>query len=402
MDVKLLDATAVSKLLETLIVNHDEIHFAVAWGYNGRLADCLLSNSHKFISVTFGVNFCHTDPDLISRLVGVSNAYVAQDFRGTFHPKLYYFRTDDVAEAIIGSANFTAGGLGKNWEASVHAKGHVDDPFFRQLRGCLTGYEALRTPVTAELADSYRLQFDAAKSLTKPKNPILRTSDAAGRFLTSPLIKMEWNDYVREIQASPHHNVDERLSLLRTCQCLFARVGSFSALSSNEWKAIAGVIGDKQKREGSLNNHDWAWFGSMKGMGDFANRVAEQDVWLARAIDTIPRHGEVTRAQYETFRDNFLKAFEKSSRIGGVPTATRLLAMKRPDSFVCISKPNKIGLAGKLAFSGSTLNLDNYWDRVIQPIRISAWYNSPRPSGWEAELWDARVAMLDAIYYDPN
>jgi hypothetical protein len=78
---------------------------------------------------------------------------------------------------------------------------------------------------------------------------------------------------------------------------------------------------------------------------------------------SIPRHGEVTQTQYETFRQHFLRAFEKSSRTGGVPTATRLLAMKRPDSFVCVSNPNKAGLANALAFSRTKLDLDNYWER---------------------------------------
>lgn len=76
--------------------------------------------------------------------------------------------------------------------------------------------------------------------------------------------------------------------------------------------------------------------------------------------------------------------------------------MKRPDSFVCVSNPNKAGLANALALSRTTLDLDNYWERVIEPIRISPWYNAPRPSGNDAELWDGRVAMLDAIYYNPN
>jgi hypothetical protein len=116
----------------------------------------------------------------------------------------------------------------------------------------------------------------------------------AWRQLTSPLVKMSWDDYVAAIRSSRYHKLDERLSLLRACQRLFASEGSFAALSSGQWKAIAGVIGDRQKREGSLDDHDWGWFGSMKGMGDFANRVAAKDKWLAHAIDSIPRHGEVT------------------------------------------------------------------------------------------------------------
>ena len=167
MDVELLDAPEVSKRLKRLIDKHDEIHVAVAWGYNGPVADRLLQNVHKFRSVTFGIAFCRTDPNLIDRLVGTKNAFIADGGSATFHPKLYYFRSGDIAEAIVGSSNFTAGGLSKNWEASLHVKGHVDAPIFAQVRVCLEAYRPLRKSVTAAMAKSYRLQFDAAKALSK-------------------------------------------------------------------------------------------------------------------------------------------------------------------------------------------------------------------------------------------
>jgi len=400
MSVKLLNAKAVAKRLEQLIEDHSEIHVAVAWGYNGYLSDCLLRNKNKFSSVTFGLAFCQTDPDLIDRLIGVKNAFVADGGNKTFHPKLYYFRTGDVAEAIIGSSNFTRGGMDKNWEASVHIKGSWNAPFFSQTRDCLESYAGLRKAVCKNLAESYRLQFDAARTLQKPRNPILPGPGLPAAQLNSPLVKMRWDEYINAVKASPHHNLDARLSLLRECQIMFASVKSFAELSSSQWKALAGVIGSKQKLDAGLDGHDWGWFGSMKGMGDFANRISEQDAFLTRAVDCIPRYGDVSKAQFEDFCRNFLQAFTNSSRIGSVPTATRLLAMKRPDTFVCISKPNMAGLSDGLAFPKTTLDLENYWDRVIEPIRISPWYNAPRPTGEYAELWDGRAAMLDAIYYE--
>lgn len=399
MSIKLLNAKSVAKRLEQLIADHAEIQVAVAWGYNGHLADCLIRNKKKFTSVTFGLAFCQTDPDLIDRLIGVKNAFVADGGKGTFHPKLYYFRTGDVAEAIVGSSNFTTGGMDRNWEASVHIKGTWDAPFFKQARDCLKSYAELRIAVTKHLAESYRLQFDAAQNLKKPMDPVLPGPGTLAAQLSSPLVKMRWDDYVSAVRASPYHNFDARLSLLRECQIMFASAKSFADLSNNQWKAIAGVIGTKQKVDAGLDGYDWGWFGSMKGMGDFANRVAEQDSFFARAVDCIPRHGDITKGQYEDFCDNFLKAFKDSSRIGGVPTATRLLAMKRPETFVCISRPNLAGLSDALAFPKTTLDLENYWDRVVEPIRISPWYNAPRPTGKFAELWDGRAAMLDAIYY---
>ncbi|KFC65281.1 putative HKD family nuclease [Bosea sp. LC85] len=402
MEIELLNAQTVSKRLRGLIDGHDEIHLAVAWGFNGPLADCLLNNRQKFASVTFGVAFCQTDPNLIARLVGVKNAFVADGGKATFHPKIYYFRTGETAEAIVGSSNFTMGGLDRNWEACVHAKGPADAPFFNQLRDCLTEYNELRRTVTAELVNTYRTQFEAAKQLRKPRNPILPRRDGSSRPLMPPLVQMSWTEYTNAVRSSRHHEFDTRLSLLRTCQRLFASVSSFAQLSGLQWKAIAGTITEKQNREAGLGEHNWAWFGSMAAMGNFANRIVEQDASLARAMDCIPRHGDVTEEHYQTFCEHFLRAFENSSRTGGVSTATRLLAMKRPDSFVCVSSPNKLRLSEALAFSRTTLSLKNYWERVIEPIRISSWYNAPRPAGSDAELWDGRVAMLDAIYFDPD
>ena len=59
------------------------------------------------------------------------------------------------------------------------------------------------------------------------------------------------------------------------------------------------------------------------------------------------------------------------------------------------------GLATALSFAPTTLSLENYWARVIGPIQQAPWYNTPRPSGQDMELWESRVAMLDAIYYEP-
>jgi hypothetical protein len=75
--------------------------------------------------------------------------------------------------------------------------------------------------------------------------------------------------------------------------------------------------------------------------------------------------------------------------------------MKRPDFFVCVNGGNIPRLAKALVFAPSNIKLGNYLERIIKPIRQSPWYNEPRPTGREMELWDARAAMLDAIYYAP-
>src|SRR3546814_2375731 len=68
--------------------------------------------------------------------------------------------------------------------------------------------------------------------------------------------------------------------------------------------------------------------------------------------------------------DLFTAAFSGSSRTARLAPATRLLAMKRPDVFVCVNGGNTKGLAVALTFAPTTIDLKNYWERVIEPIQL--------------------------------
>ena len=76
--------------------------------------------------------------------------------------------------------------------------------------------------------------------------------------------------------------------------------------------------------------------------------------------------------------------------------------MKRPDTFLCVSKPNLELASRQLGFAKSTLDLEDYWDKVVEPIRATDWWSTAKPRGPEGELWEGRAAMLDAIFYDPT
>jgi HKD family nuclease len=402
VEVKFLNARAVRATLSRLIPDHDEFHWAVAWGSMTDVAVALMDNRRKFRDVTFGVSFSQTDPDLVDALVGVSGARVATKFEGgTYHPKIFGFRSKSRAEAIVGSANFTFGGLGKNHEAAVHIKGSVSDPLFLELFKFTKKSAELGELVTPEYAVAYRASHTRAARMAKPpRDPMVGLELIKPAGFASPLVSMTWPEYVAQVNESSHHTVDESLSLLRIAQQLFSSVKSFADLDAGPRKAIAGILGKRQKITNELNR-EWGWFGSMKGMGDFANRIDENDKYLAAALDGIPQKGEVTKGHFQKFVRNFEKAFSKSSRKGGVPTASRLLAMKRPDTFVCISRPNLLLASERMGFSRSTLKLDDYWEKVIEVIRLSEWYNADKPQGAEGELWESRVAMLDAILYNP-
>lgn len=402
MHVSLLETKAIARRLSALIEKHDRIALAVAWGGITPVAEKLLNNAFKFDSILLGLDFSATDPDLIDRLVDVPNAFVAKNRPGCFHPKIFYFQSGNKAEAIVGSANFTHGGLSVNFEASVHAKGAAADPFFEQVRKQLKSYSFLRVPITKPLAESYRRTAEVAGKMPRSKNPVLPCDRKDWERTISPLATMSWKDFVKSARQDRHHDFHKRMKLMREIQQMFARTASFFDLSVTEWKGIAGVLGNREAEEAKLEGFDWGWFGSMGGAGTFAELIGQKNTALAEALDTIPKRGLITEAQFNAYVTAFTAAFSGVSRTARVPPATRLLAMKRPDVFVCVNGGNTAGLAKALSFAPTTIRLDNYWERVIEPIQQSPWYNASRPAGRDMELWDARVAMLDAIYYEPG
>lgn len=403
MDVAFLNARDVASAIVKLVDEHDEFHWAVAWGAMHGPAEKALAHPSKFAAVTFGLSFAHTDPSLVKKLVDRRGARVVTAFpNGTFHPKIYAFRTGERVAAIVGSAKFTPGGLAKNSEAALMLTGLSSDPALADILEYCADSFALGEAVTLELAQRYALSCKKAARLPRvPRDPLAEIPASRVKGFQSRLAGMDWQQYATAIKRSEHHDVDDSLDLLRIAQSWFSAERSFKDFSTPQRKAIAGILGAGDREEGTELDRDWGWFGSMRGAGDFANRIAENDASLARAIDSIPLRGEVSRQHYERFTRHFEKAFTKSTRVGAVPTASRLLAMKRPDVFLCVCGPNRALAAAEMGFAPSGLRLDNYWDLVVEVVRASDWYNVEKPDGADGPLWECRVAMLDAIFYRP-
>jgi HKD family nuclease len=401
MEATFLTGDAVRRAISRLIAEHEELHWAVAWGTDMPIAAQLLKNIAKCKNVTFGLAFCQTDPKFVDALVGLKNCYVATRFAGgTYHPKVYCFRSGDKVSAVVGSANFTRGGMGKNHEACVELRGTMKDDALADLLTFTKESAKLGQRVTRSLADRYKLSCKRAERVPKPpRDPIAAISAATAGSLGSPLVTMTWSEYSQKVRNGGHHDIDGSLALLRTAQMWLARARSFHDLPPAHRKALAGVLGESQKSDAELDQ-EWGWFGSMRGAGDFANRIGENDTYMARAVDSIPQRGAVTRTDYDRFAKQFVRAFRSSQRTGGVATASRLLAMKRPDVFLCISKPNLSRASSEMGFA-KNLVLEDYWDRVVEVIRAAEWYNAEKPDGPDGELWENRAAMLDAYLYEP-
>jgi hypothetical protein len=136
----------------------------------------------------------------------------------------------------------------------------------------------------------------------------------------------------------------------------------------------------------------------MSGAGYFHQAVNNNNPHISRAVDRIPSHALVSYSQYKGYVSEFVKAFPGGKH--GVAVASRLLAMKRPDQFVCLDSKNRDELCKDFGIKKAGMDYERYWDEIVARIQDSPWWNSDIPTdGMERRVWNGRAAMLDAIFY---
>lgn len=164
MKITLLNKIQIADKLGQLICEADEIFWTVAWGTQNSLYKALTDNSKKIRKVIFGTHFYQTDPNLLQQFVDDSHVRVMKnDAAGTFHPKIYLFRKGEVGFAVIGSANFTNGGLNKNDEAATIIEGAFKDSFFQDVLAMVDGFWGRGETIKQDFVDNYRLQHKATE-----------------------------------------------------------------------------------------------------------------------------------------------------------------------------------------------------------------------------------------------
>lgn len=385
---------ALEELIVKLTTAHEQIDIAVAWASSGTAAFIELSNRRKKINkAVIGTHFYQTHPDVLDDFVGDKRTRFVLQPKGVFHPKLYVFTSGDEWEILIGSANLTRGAFCKNSEVMLHFN-NQDAPYsiLQESQDLISDYWADSDEVSKQMADTYR-------NLWKQQQSSLRrisSNYGEGGTFKAPvhtlIMPMPWDDFFLTVKKDPYHGFSERCNLLDQVQREFRGSPDYSKMSLGVRKTIAGLPND-------YNNH-WACFGSMKGAGYFHQAINNNDPYISAALDEIPLEGGITEQHYHSYIKEFVKAFPRGR--DGVAVASRLLALKRPDHFVCLNGKNRSQLCKDFGVKQTDMNYDRYWDEVILPIMDSVWWNAPVPtSKSQLKVWAGRAAMLDALFYQP-
>jgi hypothetical protein len=296
--------------------------------------------------------------------------------------------------------------LPKNFANSTVLVEQVSDTELRIRKGRVIPEDDLPflEEAMSPLSDRDRDVFLALLDNPPPPNDALRrllssghgrqnqgdTDDGTRSSQSVELVSLSWPDFFARVRAEQHPSghllTQERLQVLREVRHLFAQKVHFCDLDYAGRRKIAGLF--------KSVNPNFLLFGSMQWVGHFKKAVKDNNEGISLALDEIPLDGDVLRAHYQRFTDRFLKAFERA----GMALASRFLTMKRPDTFVCVNNQNREGLVQ--AF-GISLGRDAkaYWD-LIDRVRACTWWKAPPPlAGDEREVWSARAAFLDALFY---
>lgn len=397
----MLTGKDVSSTMVELINRCVSFSAAVAWAGESTVTKAMLEHSDKLHHLVIGTHMYQTNPSVLRAFKILPAGRCHHPEGPLFHPKVYVFDIGDRKVCVVGSHNLTAGAFDRgNVEVSLLLD-EQGDPALDELERFVSAQWRSAKPIDDSFLFAYEKQYkqkahsreDLEKGLAPLKPP------AHGEDVR-PVMDFTWRGFVDGVAADRHHTMAGRVAILERAAGLFREHESLSRMPVGARKAISATYGSAEPQ---LDGHDWRWFGSMKSSGVFTSMIISSPELLSNALDLIPAEGEIQRSAYEAYCEAFSQAFDGRPRVGRLPVASRLLAFKRPDVFAAVNSKNKAGLCASFGVAPTTLNLQNYWERIVLPIQNTEWWNHRRPRDpLEGQIWDSRAALVDSIYYEPG
>jgi|GEM_PF-2018225 len=362
------------------------IRFAYAWmGLGEHYAALPLEKVHRSV---VGVEFAATDPAVIKALsVEPNRIHVIEPSDEVFHPKCVLSETAAGAEILIGSSNFTVGGFGKNVEANVLIRCSTGHSFAKQIAAFIDSlWDRGFDPPPAWIEE-----YSAAWQAREPRPRVLVPRLSAPAAIGLPeILALSWRDYYyfirsldgRRGEKGPirvlSHNGKSYLDEIRACRAGFRSASSFAAISETERKRIGGLPPSN------------GCFGGMGAAALFKDAIHNRHHEVGKVLDLLPRDGDASDQDLALLISR-LVALDGLA----MTTASRLLCTKRPDLFLPVTTANKGAI--KEVLGVRTDRPSDYLELHRGKLWKAPWFNSPRPTNHgEAEIWDARVALLDA------
>jgi hypothetical protein len=392
--VVLTSAGQTARAIQDLLKWAKSIDFAYAWMTEGSIiwSPAWLK---KISAGVVGISGAQTSVRTLERFFKSGSPVRMKDGdHPLFHPKMIVGCRGNDAKAVLGSSNFTNGGLCDNIELNVQLIGKRDDDEIAQLLSMISSWSKHGSlAITRKRLDDYRKRSAELARLRRRPGRVLQ--GGAGIF------EWSWAEYFNEIS---HRHEPGKL-------CIFedtaeSPVGSYIG----ESKYCQKLLAEKSLRLWPAKERAYvAGYGG--GAGYFCRTVGARDFkqmvasdadpslrQLSHRLDQIPhgdKNGTINLARAEAVSSQALQ-------ISGVGLGcwTRLLVAKRPDVFLPINKGNKAMMRKELGPVPTTVS--DYF-RLLRRLHESPWFRAESPgSGKQRDVWDRRVALLDAVLYKPG
>jgi hypothetical protein len=250
---------------------------------------------------------------------------------------------------------------------------------------------------------------DVNRDLLEPsqEKPLKKLQDTLSNGVSACQLKLArvipwpiFSSFTQEnasLQALP-----ERLKLLDYIAKI--RTNNLADMIEEDRLAFAGK--HTAQHDISVYDFDVEWFAGTRGAKTFHQLLKAQPQTFDHALDNIPLTGEVTLAHYQGFVKAYKNIFSDYTNGEKAPltTATRLLAMRRPDQFIALTNgkidPLSLGL-GLVKLNNQSF--DDYWHEMIAGIRSTTWWRSEMPSDeLELQLWHNRAILIDLFLFADN
>lgn len=234
--------------------------------------------------------------------------------------------------------------------------------------------------------------------------PFNKLQDLLSQAISISQLKMlritPWPIFAQCLQDNAQlQSLDERLALLNYVENL--RATPLAELSTEDLLAVAG----KHMNIHSPNHYqfDIEWFASTKAANSFHQLLKEHTGQFDTVMANIPLSGEVTTEHYANFVTAYKGLFETYADGDKAPLApaTRLLAMRRPDCFVALTKSKMETISHAFGMTKlSNQSFDDYWYQLTALIQHCPWWKSVEPEQTEEQgLWQNRAILVDLFFY---
>lgn len=400
-----LNSCQTAKKLVQLIKSHSYVSFAVAWATTGKdnpVFDALREAHKKIQKSVVGTSNNITDPRVLEWCMQkTSHIRCVKTDTPMFHPKIYILWSRDRWDLLIGSANLTGGGMKRNTELMLHLSSDgCSTELFRNAQKEINKYWSQSDEISRKWLNQYR-----------NKHRILTTKQ---RKIETPslidveipyLLQLSWPEFYSKVRSEGEQSeIKNRMLLLRFAKNKFEDNDRFSKLSDADRRSLAATVPQGEGESAQLGSNI-GWFGFQTGYGGYRKAINENNKSLSCALSLIPasHSQDVQKGDYLRCVEEYKKAFDGKKL--GLSLLTRLLALKRPDVFVPWNRGNQRKLRHDLSLKPTlkTHDFERYWVELIERIKDAPWHCSRRPNGrLQGEIWDARVAMLDVLFYDPD